>query len=90
MAANPANRGSLEGSAPGLDLVPATLSDTVDEPVAGRAIRCSPGGTAGTLRFTTINGNVRNTSIALGETLVVNVKRIHQTGTTATGIEVYI
>lgn len=90
MAANPANRGSFEGIAPGLDLVPVTPVDATDLPVAGRAIRCSPAGAAGTIRFVTLNGNTRNTSIALGETLAVNVKRILLTGTTATGLEVYI
>lgn len=90
MAANPASRSSVESLAAGIDLVPVTPSDTVDLDIAARAIRCKPDGEAGALRFTTLQGVVRDTSIALGETLMVNAKRIHSTGTSATGLEVYI
>lgn len=89
MAANPASRSAVEYLASGLDLVPATLNDATNEAVAGRAIRCKPiTGTAGTLKFTTLNGQDRTTEIAVGELLIVGVKRIWTTGTTATGLEI--
>ena len=67
------------------DLPPVTPSDTVDLPVTARAIRCK--GTGGTLRITTGAGFVRDTSISTGENLIVQVVRVHSTGTTATGLE---
>ena len=91
MSANNVSRGSVEYLASGSDLVPVTPNDATDLAVAARAIRCKPTtGAAGTLRFTALNGEVRNTSIDVGETLTVGAKRIHSTGTTATGLEVYI
>ena len=72
----------------GLDLVPVTPSDTVDLARSARAIRCV--GTAGTLRFDTIAGETRNTSIGANEVLMVGATRIHATGTTATSIEAII
>lgn len=91
MGANNASRSSVEYLASGFDLVPVTPSDSADLSVAARAIRCKPStGTAGTLRFTALNGEVRNTEIDVGETLVVGAKRIHSTGTAATGLEIYI
>ncbi len=70
-----------------LDLVPVTPSDSVDLLVNARAIRAQG---AGTLRLTTISGNLRNTNIAAGEVLLVGASRIHAAGTTATGIEAMI
>ena len=84
MAANPDQFSTFTG----IDLVPVTPSDGADLAQNGRAIRCS--GAGGTLRFVSYDGNLRDTSIAAGETLNVAVRRIHATGTTATGIEVYI
>lgn len=76
---------------PGIDLVPVVPSDTVDLTQAARMIRCKPAtGAAGTVRLTTANGQIRNTSIALGETLAVSATRVHATGTTATGLEAII
>jgi hypothetical protein len=71
-----------------IDIVPITPSDTVDLPTAARAIRCRSGG--GTLRITTLSGQVRNTSIDVGEMLLVAALRVHATGTTATGLEAMI
>jgi hypothetical protein len=78
------------GDGPGVDLVPITPSDSVDLAEQARALRCSPGGAAGTVRFVTSRGNTRNTSIALGELLPVQCVRVHSTGTTATGLEAVI
>lgn len=75
-------------SDPALDLIPVVPSDTVNLPQTGRAIRCRPDGTAGTVRFISEAGNLRNTAIAVGETLPVGAVRIHATGTTATGLEI--
>jgi hypothetical protein len=70
-----------------IDLVPVTPSDTVDLPLAARALRI---GTGGTLRFTASNGNVRNTVVESGELFLIGAIRVHATGTTATGIEALI
>ena len=69
------------------DLVPVTPSDTVDLAIDARALRI---GTGGTLRVTTIAGNVRNTIVIDNERLELQVTRVHATGTTATGIEAMI
>lgn len=68
----------------GTDLVPITPNDDTDLDLFARAIRV---GGAGTLRITTLRGNVRNTSVAAGELLLVGARRVHETGTTATGLE---
>lgn len=90
MAANNTSRSSIEYLAAGLDLVPVTPDDNTDLAIAARSIRCKPNGAAGTLRFVATNGSLRNTYIDVGETLLVGAKRIHSTGTTATGLEIYI
>ncbi|MAC79300.1 MAG: hypothetical protein CML66_14710 [Rhodobacteraceae bacterium] len=73
---------------PAFDLVPITPDDGIDLPDMARAIRCKPSsGTAGTLRITTRTGEVRNTEIGVGETMIVQVIRVHATGTTAAGLE---
>lgn len=69
------------------DLIPITTSDTVDLERAARAIRV---GTGGTLRITTLRGEVRNTNVIDGEVLLVGVTRVHATGTTATGLEALV
>ncbi|OJF97583.1 spike base protein, RCAP_Rcc01079 family [Pararhizobium antarcticum] len=86
MPDNPLNRGTNVGS----DLVPVTPSDSVDLPVAGRAIRCRGDGAGGTIRFVANSGVLRNSYIAAGETILTPALRIHATGTTATLLEVYI
>lgn len=81
---------SIHPTGPGVDLVPVTPSDTVDLVTPARALRCRPDGTAGTLRITTVAGEVRNTYIDAGEYFLVQVKRVHATGTAATNIEAVI
>lgn len=71
----------------GIDLVPVTPSDTVDLDMPARALRI---GTGGTLRFTSTNGNVRNTTVVDGERTDFGARRVHATGTTATDIEALI
>ena len=71
-----------------IDIVPVTPSDTVDLTVSARAIRCT--GASGTLRITSLRGNVRNTTIVTGEVLPVGATRIHETGTAASGLEALI
>lgn len=86
MATNPFNRGLNVAS----DLVPVTPNDTTPLTEACRAIRCRPDGVAGTLRFRTNEGAVRNTYIDAGETILVAATHIHSTGTTATNLEVLV
>ena len=82
----------VEGSAgdPAIDLIPIVPSDTVSLPKPARAIRCAPTGAAGTLRFVTVGGVTRTTSIAQGELLPVAVMAVRATGTTATQLEAYL
>ena len=84
--ANPLSRGDGTGG----DLISVTPNDSTDLATAGRAIRCRPDGTAGTLRFRNAAGTQRDTAIAVGELLLVGVSRIHATGTTATGLEILV
>ena len=86
MATNPFTRGMNVAT----DLVPVTPNDTTDLPENGRAIRCRSDGVSGTIRFVTNAGTLRNSYIAAGEMILVGVTRIHQTGTTATNLEVLI
>lgn len=90
MAQNPDLSGNFGPTTPGRDLVPIAPNDTTDLPVMAKAIRCRPDGTDGTLRFTSYNGQVRNTAIKAGETLIVMASRVHLAGTTATLLEAYI
>ena len=70
--------------APAQDLIPVTPNDSADLATYARALRIGAGGT---LRITTAAGNVRNTNVIANEVLQVSVRRVHATGTTATGIE---
>lgn len=72
------------------DLVPITPNDNNDLANLGRAIRCRPDGTSGNLRLVTISGNLRDTFISAGEQIDIQFTRVHQTGTTATGLEAMI
>lgn len=76
--------GGVDQTFVAVDVVPVTPSDTVNLTAHARAIRAQAGGT---LRITTFNNQVRNTFIADGELLPVYARRVHATGTTATGIE---
>lgn len=90
MPLNPTATNGLGGEFVATDLVPITPADS-DLAVPVRGIRCKPTtGTAGTLRITTWNGQVRNTEIAVGGELTVYASRIRATGTTATGLEGFI
>lgn len=70
------------------DILPITPNDSTDLAIPALAIRCT--GSAGTLRITTRNGNVRNTSIEAGDLLLAGATRVHATGTTATGLEAFV
>lgn len=60
-------------------------SDTVDLPAAGRAINVA---SSGSVRVTTVKGDVATVTIAAGIAFPIRVQRIWSTGTTATGIVV--
>lgn len=80
----------LDATSPAMDLVPIVPNDSTDLARTARAIRCQPTGTAGTLRYVSFAGEIRNTSIDVGESLPVIAIRVHSTGTTATGLEAMI
>lgn len=91
MAENSVLKAGLDATFTAIDIVPITPDDENDLAIPARGIRCKPtNGEAGTLRITAWNGQVRNTEIALGETLVVYAVRVHSSGTTATGLEALI
>jgi hypothetical protein len=82
----PLNRGTNMAS----DLVPVVPSNSDNLPTAGRAIRCRPDGVSGALKFVANSGEMRETYINAGETLLVAVLKVFATGTAATKLEVYI
>lgn len=89
MARNPLS--GLRSLSVAVDLIPITPNDDENLPTTARAIRCKPeSGTGGTIRVTTRAGEVRNTDISPGEVLLLYVTRVHETGTTATGLEAMI
>jgi hypothetical protein len=78
-------------SAPATDILPVTPDDDTDLASLARALRIKPvSGAAGTIRITTAAGEVRDTEIDVGEILPVETIRVHDMGTTATGIEALI
>lgn len=81
---------NLHATASAIDVVPVTPSDVADLDTQARAIRCRGDGDSGLIRVTTAKGSVRNTYIAAGELLTVQVVRVHATGTTATNLEALI
>jgi hypothetical protein len=82
---------SFSQSDPATDLVPVTPNDAADLALPAVALRCLPvSGAAGTVRVTTVDGNVRTTEIAVGELLPVQVVRVWSTGTSATGLEALV
>lgn len=60
-------------------------SDTNDLANAGRAINVA---TAGTVRVTTVMGDIATITVVAGVAFPIRVKRIWATGTTATGLVV--
>lgn len=75
---------------PGLEspasrLVAITPSDTVDLALTSRALNVAA---AGTVRLSTLGGDVVTVFVAAGTAFPVRAVRIWQTGTTATGIVV--
>lgn len=70
---------------PAVRLYGAAPSDSSDLPNASRAINVA---TAGSVRVTTIHGDTDTVYIAAGITFPLRVRRIWQSGTSATGIVV--
>ncbi|KPP83940.1 MAG: hypothetical protein HLUCCA08_00365 [Rhodobacteraceae bacterium HLUCCA08] len=70
---------------PATYLFEVTPSDTVDLPVASRALNVAQ---AGSVRVTTLDGSVGAIHVGAGMAFPLRVKRIWATGTTATGIVV--
>ena len=64
-------------------VVPSDFTEFSTIPIALRVA------TGGSLRLTTIKGNVRDIVVLDGEVLPVGTVKVHATGTTATGIIAY-
>ncbi|MCP2134591.1 hypothetical protein J2S28_001643 [Rhizobium sp. SLBN-94] len=74
-----------DSTSPAEDVVTVDVSGgdvTPDQPY--RALRANVGGT---IRVDTLYGTARTLNFADGETRPIYVKKVYQTGTTATGIE---
>jgi len=76
---------SLNG--PSSDLFSVTPSDSVDLEAMALALYIETGGT---LVVTTASGDVRTVSVNDFSILPVGARRIHATGTTASGIHAFI
>jgi hypothetical protein len=90
MSINELMLSGMDSTSVAVDLVPIVPNDSVDLPETARAIRCKPTGAAGTVRFVSWRGELRNTSIEAGGELRVAALRVHATGTTATDLEAMI
>ncbi|KFE35573.1 spike base protein, RCAP_Rcc01079 family [Thioclava atlantica] len=80
---NPFHNRTPSLSGPALDIVPVTPDDATDLATVAVALYIE---TAGTLSFTTAQGNARTISVSDFAILPVGAQRVHATGTTATGI----
>lgn len=76
---------SLAG--PATDIQPITPSDTADLPVVAIALYTETGGT---ITLTSVDGAVRAVPVADFSILPVGTRRVHATGTTATGIHAMV
>lgn len=68
---------------PGTKSYAVTPNDSEDLPAQARVLRVDVGGT---LKFTTINDTTDTWTVYNGEYILMQVKRVWATGTTATGI----
>lgn len=74
-------------SGPAQDIVPVTPSDTIDLSTVAVALYIEQGGA---VTFTTAKGTLRTVAIADHAILPVGARRVHATGTTATGIHAMV
>lgn len=77
-----AEKGASNSVLPAEDCFPVTPSDTDELAIEARALLISVGGT---LKITTAQGTVRSLTVPAGE-LRCRVRKVHATGTAATGI----
>jgi len=86
MTYNPADFSGVRSNwvSPDVVLIDAIESDTVDLPQPIRRIRAT---VAGNVKITTIAGTDVTIAILAGETRDIAIKRVWDTGTTATGLE---
>lgn len=79
---------SFQTQSPGLQspasrIAVITPSDAADLAQATRALNVAA---AGTVRVTTVGGDTADVYVAAGTTFPIRARRVHATGTTATGI----
>ncbi len=84
---NPFENRSPSLNGPATDLLPVTPGDGDDLPAVALALYVETGGS---LRITTIAGNERSVSVADFSILPVGVRRVHATGTSASGIHAFL
>jgi len=87
MMSNPFEGRAASLSGPAHDILPVTLSDSVDMPNVALALYVQIGGTVSVL---TEAGMVRTVVVADFSILPVGVRRVNQTGTTAAGIHAMV
>lgn len=69
------------------DILPVTPSDSVDLTEVAFGLRVTTGGT---VSFVTERGTTRTITLGSDSDLLVGVRRVNATGTTATGIFAYV
>lgn len=90
---NPFNLGPTSLQGPATDILPVTPSDANDltadsgQPVVAVSLFIE---TAGDVVVVTERGNTRTVAVPDAFTLLVGVRRVMATGTTATGIHAYV
>lgn len=84
---NPFENRALSLSGPATDIVPVTPSDTTDLADIAPAIYVETGGA---VTITTVAGATRQVNVANFSVLAVGVRRVHATGTTASGIHALV
>ena len=84
---NPFENRSPSLNGPATDLMPVIPSNSDDLPAVALALYVETGGS---LRVTTVGGAERNVIVADFSILPVGVRRVHATGTSASGIHAFL
>lgn len=84
---NPFENRSLALSGPATDALPVAPDDGADLPHVAVGLYVETGGTIG---FVSVAGQTRTVAVADFSILPVGVRRVHATGTTATGIHALV
>jgi hypothetical protein len=84
---NPFQNRAASLNGPALDIQPVTPNDAVDLPQIGVSLYVETGGT---VAFETVAGQARTVAVGDLSVLPVGVQKVMSTGTTASGIHVFV